>query len=434
MDNHQYTVEDFATDDRFVSWVLNNDPAAGAYWHQFLEDHPDARPVADRARILLLNLVQTQKRLNRRNQVDRLWENIDARTREYTPPVTDKDRPTENPHNGPAGANNPDNPSYADGRTGNRERSTSRDPISLNATGHAAVRDANYTANNDAANGASPERNGETRRQWVMIAAVSAIMVIVSVAVWVQSPQRSPESAPLHQAAAEGFIEHRNDTGGCDTVHFSDGTRVILENRSRLTYKRSYAGDSARNVFLEGEAFFAVARNPALPFLVHANEIVTRVLGTSFRVKAYAQESNVMVAVAEGKVSVYSTQSAAQQAGPRQPDVNGVVLTSNQQVVYTRNDNSFSKSLVDAPSPVHPTRREAVFAFKNANMSEVFGSLQEAYEVEILFPKEAMENCYLSVTLKDEPLFEKLTIICRTIGATYELIDGKVVIDSKGCR
>lgn len=380
MDDHHYTVEDFATDDRFVSWVLNDDQEAGAFWRQYLQEHPGARPVAERARILLLNLVRTQKKLNRARQVDRLWAGIDARTHESGPVPP------------PA-----------------------QDPVS-------------------AYMGGPVTGNGRARRHNAMVAVSLIALSAVAGVLWLQRPVTGRPPAAVFQApVAGGFIERHNETGRRDTVDLSDGTRVILEDRSRLSYKHSYPGDSAREVFLEGEAYFAVAKNPSQPFFVHANEVVTRVLGTSFRVKAYAADRNILVSVTEGKVSVYSTLAADQKTAARQ-DINGVVLTSNQQVLYTRNDNAFSRSLVEAPAPVHALPRADVFSYQNANMSEVFGTLQDAYEVEILFPKETMENCYLSVTLKDEPLFEKLSIICKTIGATYELIDGKIVIDSKGCR
>lgn len=395
MDNHYNTVEDFATDNRFVSWVLHDDHESGAYWQQYFRDHPDVRPVAARARTLVLNLVRTQKHLNRGKQLDRLWANIDARTR-----VDDgaTDPPTEH-----AGV---------------------RAPVEHNARPIGTSVD--EPNENDAV------IDGRPIRTYLMVASSVLGLLVVAGVLWTRAPHGVQPAVAVGPAPKGAYVERINDTGRPDTVHLSDGTHLVLENRSRLSYKKSYEDDALREVFLEGEAYFAVAKNPSQPFLVHANEVVTRVLGTSFRVKAYSDDRNILVAVTEGKVSVYSTRTPDEEPSARQ-DVKGVVLTSNQQVIYTRRDNAFSKSLVEAPAPVHALPDNNAFSYKNSNMSEVFGKLQEAYEVEILFPKEAMENCYLSVTLKDEPLLEKLSIICKTIGASYELIDGKIVIDSKGC-
>jgi hypothetical protein len=59
--------------------------------------------------------------------------------------------------------------------------------------------------------------------------------------------------------------------------------------------------------------------------------------------------------------------------------------------------------------------------------------LEDAYGVDIVFDEEVFKGCSLTVGLEDEDLFEKLKIICKTIGATYQVIDSQIVINGRGC-
>jgi hypothetical protein len=110
-----------------------------------------------------------------------------------------------------------------------------------------------------------------------------------------------------------------------------------------------------------------------------------------------------------------------------------VILLPNQEVSYTKKDRSFDKKLVDDPSVVKAEVVAPNFVFDNAPIKDVFKTLQDAYGIEILFNEEVMKNCYLTAPLGSEPLFEKLKIICQTIGGTYEVIDARIVITAPGC-
>ena len=81
-----------------------------------------------------------------------------------------------------------------------------------------------------------------------------------------------------------------------------DGSTVILEPGGEFRYNEKFL--NPREVYLSGDAFFEVTKDASRPFLVYANEITTKVLGTSFRIKANQGEKEIVVAVKTGKVSV----------------------------------------------------------------------------------------------------------------------------------
>ncbi|MEN7548063.1 FecR domain-containing protein [Rapidithrix thailandica] len=86
----------------------------------------------------------------------------------------------------------------------------------------------------------------------------------------------------------------------------TDGTRIKLNSESKISFPK-YFDAHLREVYLEGEAFFEVERDTARPFVVHAKGVDTRVLGTSFNLRAYPEQRQVNVTVATGKVAVYNT-------------------------------------------------------------------------------------------------------------------------------
>ncbi len=92
------------------------------------------------------------------------------------------------------------------------------------------------------------------------------------------------------------------------TTRLSDGTRVKLNSGSKVRYQSSFEPNEPRVIFLEGEAFFEVTKDPTRPFQVISDYVVTEVLGTSFNVMAYPDDEVVAVAVAEGKVKVSGTE------------------------------------------------------------------------------------------------------------------------------
>ena len=184
-----------------------------------------------------------------------------------------------------------------------------------------------------------------------------------------------------------------------------------------------------REVDLVGEAFFEVKKDPDRPFLVYTDEIVTRVLGTSFTVRNYP--ADVRVSVKTGKVSVLKDSNSGD---PQEANgtVEGVILTPNQQVVYARQEKKMTKSLVEDPNVLTPVAKQE-FEFTDASVAAVFQSIKDAYGVEIVYDEQVLADCHLTASLTDVSLHDKLSLICKAINATYAIIDSHIVIYGKGC-
>lgn len=199
-----------------------------------------------------------------------------------------------------------------------------------------------------------------------------------------------------------------------------DGSSVTLEPGSQLQYPEAF--DTTRVVILTGEAFFEVTRDEKHPFLVRSNEIVTHVLGTSFRVKAYPDAKEIVVAVKTGKVSVSDSGS----------NVVKTVLTPNQQVVYHRSTRNLQRALVTKPEVVKKDSSLKMH-YTNASVTAVFEALSNAYGVSMQYDEERLSGCTVTTDLTEEGLFERLEVICHAINATYSVKDTMIVIEGNGC-
>jgi transmembrane sensor len=266
-------------------------------------------------------------------------------------------------------------------------------------------------------------------KRYRVLAFASATVFCVCVAAWFLLQENSGQQTTDYYANYKklpDFVEQVNTTPEAQKVQLQDGSVVVLAANSSLKYKSDYLNDSTRSVYLIGEAFFDVTKNPYKPFIVHSNEILVKVLGTSFRVSAPENKTNVIVSVKTGKVSVSADN------GHEKKD--GVILLPNQQVKYERKEQSFEKTLIEAPEIVNQAIKETDFRFENTPITEVFKKMESAYGIEIIFNEEIMKKCYLTAPLGSEPMLEKLKIICHTIGASYEVIDANIVINSSGCQ
>ncbi|SKB83845.1 FecR family protein [Dyadobacter psychrophilus] len=265
---------------------------------------------------------------------------------------------------------------------------------------------------------------------------VAAIFLLVSaIGLWLYSRENnaaSPSAARHnHTRAAEMLI--RENTGSHEmTVLLSDNSVATLSPGSIIRFPKTFAAGE-RKVILTGEAFFDVARNPKRPFLVYANETVTKVLGTSFRVKALDQENTVMVLVKTGRVSVYpKTEYETLQNKPHKK-VSVIVLDPNQQAVFNRKENKLEKGIVINRQLLSELSVQKELIFDDKPVSQVFKSLQDMYGIAIDYNQEMLADCIISAQFSDENLKQRLSAICQAIGAGYEMVDGRIVITSKGC-
>jgi len=277
------------------------------------------------------------------------------------------------------------------------------------------------------------------RRLPLWPAWVAAACVVLLTGWWYTNQKAAPSwlSYEMNRSLAEmPLTEKINNTSATMLIKLADGSSVFLKPNSKISYAGSFETESKREVYLSGEAFFEVAKNPDKPFYVYANELITKVLGTSFNVQAFQDDKNVTVKVSTGRVSV-AVASEIRNTKTASGNLDGVLLLPNQQAILSRQEVSLVKTLVDDPAllkgnPVNAKSKP--FVFEAVPAAKVFKILEQAYGVAIEFDETLFTNCQFTADLTDENLYEKLNIICKSIEANYQILDARIIVNGKGCN
>ncbi len=263
-----------------------------------------------------------------------------------------------------------------------------------------------------------------------MLRYAAAVTIIVVAGVFAY-PWETSDRNKLQKESSEvaEIMKVVNSGNTVRKVTLQDGSTVILEPGSELQYSRKFT--NRREVYLSGDAFFDVKKNPSYPFYVYANEITTKVLGTSFRVKANRGEKEIVVAVKTGKVSVFAKSTNNE----LNKNVQEITLTPNQQVIYKRTEHVAVKKVVEEPEVIigRPILKDN---YVNEPVILILKTLSESYGVEIRFDEASLSKCTLtSDIIEGEGLYDQLEIICNALGGTYKMEnDASIVIEANGCQ
>lgn len=263
--------------------------------------------------------------------------------------------------------------------------------------------------------------------KWVGIAAsILLVGVLGSYLLMPSGLEKRISTIPLAIERTVNLITTKNtDSKIVKPVRLEDGTLVILQPNSEIEYNHPFEA-TQRRITLTGEAFFEVTRDVTRPFFVYTQGLVTKVLGTSFNIKANVGDRTIVVDVKTGKVAVYKESNIVNRKE--------YLLTPNQQAVYNREADEILQQLQEDPQVIITEKEINEMKFYEAPATAVFAALEKAYGVELVYDESVFFNCSLTTRLSNEGLYEKLQIICKALGATYEARETKVFIQGKGCE
>ncbi len=268
-----------------------------------------------------------------------------------------------------------------------------------------------------------PEKSFITVNRTVYAIAAS-LLIFIGVFAYFSAEQKQEPDKPL---VMEKVIF--NNTKVVKEINLADGSTVHLTPQSRLTFPTAF-DKLQRMVSLDGEAFFEISRDTLRPFIVNTNEVLTKVLGTSFTVSAFKNDKNITVSVRTGKVSVTPKLGAGNTKElPRE-----TILTPNQKFVYDKDIHKVKKELVDQPLPILSTEYVKRIRFQSAPVREIFEELEKIYGVNIELDETKFASCILTTTIGDGSIRNRLDIICEAINAEYRFVNDKIVVSGEGCN
>ena len=201
-------------------------------------------------------------------------------------------------------------------------------------------------------------------------------------------------------------------TGMEYTLTLSDGTIVYLNAESEINFPVSFKGEQ-RIIELSGEAYFVVAKDEKHPFVVKTPDLSVKVLGTSFNLRAYGNEKNVVTTLAEGKVQVFDGQKFRD-------------ITPGEQVVYEKETKNMQVKQVDVSR--YTAWRDGKFIFRNERLEDIMMYLARWYNVQYKFMDDKVKDIRIGAKLNRysdmSPIIEMLKTnaemsVCLVDGVYY---------------
>ena len=205
-------------------------------------------------------------------------------------------------------------------------------------------------------------------------------------------------------------VEERYNTlrvprGGEYSITLSDGTIVYLNSESELRYPVNFVGRD-RRVYLSGEAYFDVVQDEAHPFIVDMGNSSVRVLGTSFDVRAYADEDEVLTTLVRGSVKF----SAGKEFVTLEPGKQAVLGKSGS--IETREVDTY----------LYTAWKEGVFAFKRQRLEEIMKVVARWYDVNIFWENVSQKEVTFTGKMKRYDDFSKVVEVLEMTGNTEFVI------------
>ncbi|MDN5204332.1 FecR family protein [Fulvivirgaceae bacterium BMA10] len=249
---------------------------------------------------------------------------------------------------------------------------------------------------------------------WKRVAAI-LIVLLVPISVFYLNSELWVKETPREQVE---WIEKVVPYGQKLTTTLSDGSIIKLNAGSRIRFPKQFS-TSLREIFLEGEAFFNVERDTSRKFIIHTEKMLTTVLGTSFNIKAYPEDSVAEVAVATGKVLV--------QSEDRDGNIKkSVTLNANEMTSHNKTDPSLLKTVEFNESEF--SWRDDILYFDKTPVPELIVMLERWYGKNIRLENDTFKNKTYSGVFENETLKNVLEGIKFEADINYKIKGNDVLI------
>lgn len=251
----------------------------------------------------------------------------------------------------------------------------------------------------------SKERKKECQKR-SLIALFSIMIAVILFFAGVTS------STLLHETVKEITLITADDNIG--EFILPDGTKVWLNERSRLTYADKFSKEE-RRVALSGEAFFEVRKEADRPFKVMMGNLDVEVLGTSFGASCYKRDTKEEVILKSGSVKISCEDSNVP-----------ITLKPNERLTYSPFDGNVCVDTIDVASRYRWYER--YLSFDNARFGDILANIEHRYRVQVKPLTSVSMDKRLSITIIHEPLEVIMDVMSTLLPIRYEIHDDSLII------
>lgn len=248
----------------------------------------------------------------------------------------------------------------------------------------------------------APEGKQVRHVQWGRIALISlASAAVAALLVLIPISYKAGMDAGEDRIASIEWVEVNVPSGQKQTVTLSDGTVLHLNSGSRLTYPAEFSGNS-RTIFMDGEAFLDVAKDPDHPFIIKSQNVDVTVLGTSFNFRNFAQERMAELLLMEGSVEACVSIP---------DDTRTVRLRPGDKMRYNRLDGKMDIERF-APASYKAFYRDNSLHFFDMEMADIAKELSRRFNCDIVVVDEELASRrYFSIFTNNETLDQILSVM-----------------------
>lgn len=247
---------------------------------------------------------------------------------------------------------------------------------------------------------------------WLGYAAAAMVLGMIAYIGLHHSGRLTSGGATRHVVTSD-LIRTENTSGHIHRIMLPDSSVVWLSPRSRIEYSGSGFAE-ARLIRLSGEAFFTIYRDPQHPFVVKSEGLVTRVLGTSFLLKAYLN-APVEVTVMNGKIEVFQENKEEERMTLVEDDK--VVLNTNGELVKLKANGNKAKSRWDKIN----------LSFNNTPFTEVMKELDRKFNVHLYCKDSVIAHYRLNADFTNQNLADILELLGKSLNINYEMESDSVI-------
>lgn len=240
---------------------------------------------------------------------------------------------------------------------------------------------------------------------WLKNAAAIALVLITTGSIFYAI--RSNKSEPTYYSSVEAMRGQKSN------ITLPDGTKVILNSESTLKYNTDF-NQKSREIALDGEAFFEVAKNTNLPFVVQVGNLSIKAVGTAFNVRAYSNENIVSTTLTEGKVSVKTPYETMD-------------LIPNERMEFSRDEKKLEKIQLENAKLSLGWLNDQL-SFENTTLAVVASNLSRIYNIEIELSSESIKQQRFTGIISNNSLQSVLRILSLTSPIRYTIKDNKVIL------
>lgn len=244
--------------------------------------------------------------------------------------------------------------------------------------------------------------------------ALSTAAVILVVA-WYAYHGLHLNNMPLETTKVEVIKESLNDEKKLITL--SDGSKVWINGSSRIEYPQHFDPKFPREVTLTGEAFFEVEKASKWPFVVKTGNITTKVLGTSFNIKAYPGMNQVVVGVKSGKVKVTKYEKTI------------AVLEPNQELSVAVSEEVLNKKERILEDKIAGNWKNGYLEYEDEPIKDILLDLERVYQTHVQLDVEGIEEKEITLSTRVEMgINQALDIICKLTDTELRRVSNGFII------